>query len=229
MASNDIRKFNFYQQYVWQAADFTNFQLWIRGIIRGIAEGAFSRGVLSGLKVTVAGGLNLSVEAGIAVNEDGRQIFSTTQLSTSVAADGSNPRRSLVVLRPKDTNMTNITEPTNPPNQVPLHVKEEFDLIIIPGTPGVSPQYPSINAGDVIIAGIQIATSAVALTQDNVDYSVAHLAKPRRQRVRRVAADYSVQIDDEIIEASATGGNLVIQFPAAQTMPGQKGCGVEGR
>lgn len=221
-APNDVRKFNFYQQYVWQSTDFENFQLWVLAMFRAIAEGAFGSSVLGGLEPVVAGGMAVQIDPGIAVNYEGRSLIHKTAAQVTLAADGSNPRRSLIVLRPVDTSMTNIPEPLNPMNLVPLHVKQEYSLVVIPGTPAGSPQYPAKQSGDVIVCGVKIAAGQSSLAQGDIDLSQTERTRTRRKKIRQVASDYFAQEDDEIIEVSCSGGDVAVILPVAQTVPGKE-------
>lgn len=214
-APDNIRKFNFYQQYVWQHTDFTNFQSWVLAMFRSVFEGAFGSCVLGGFEPLVAGGMNVAIRKGIAVNENGKQLILNADSQVTLASNGANPMRSLVVIRPVETSMTNVTDPLNPPTQVPLHVKEEYELVVIPGVPGVNPIYPAKNAGDVILFGVKLATAQVALTISDLDFSVKEYPRDRQPKIRQVAANYSAQPDDEIIEVSCSGGNVTITLPVA--------------
>jgi hypothetical protein len=214
-ASNDIRKFNFYQQYVWSPTDFANFQTWVLGMFRAVFEGAFGSSVLGGLEPNPAGGLNIEVRQGIAINQYGRQLILKTNTQVTVSADGSNPRRSLVVMRPVETSMTNVTDPLNPPTQVPLHVKEEFQLLVISGVAGVSPTYPAKQDGDVILFGVKIPAGASSIGITDIDYSVTERPRTAQPKIRQVAVDYTAQDDDEIIEVSCTGGDRTVTLPVA--------------
>lgn len=220
--SGDLRKFYFYQQYVWSPTDFLNFQTWMMGMFRSVFEGAFGNACLGGLECVAPGGMVVAVKPGIAVNQYGRQLVHSTEMEASLASDPSNPRRSLIVLRPKTTDMTNVTEPLNPPNQVPLHSQEGYDLVVIAGTPAAFPQYPSTVDGDVIVMGVAIPAGAVSLNTASLDYSVRDLPRKRPTRIKQVAADYQATIDDEIIEVSCTGGDVTVTLLTAASAPGRE-------
>lgn len=221
MASTDIRDFNFYAQYIWQHTDFENFQKWTNDKIQGLAEGAFGKSVLTGLTVSPNGGLQVAIAAGIAVNANGRLLVVPSTQTATFSSPVGNPARSLVVLRPKDTDTDSIQEPTNPLNTVPLTTILGYEIVVISGTPAASPQYPSPQSGDVVLMGVKLSAGHATITE--ADFEIARIDVPRKpaMRIRQVASDYQATVDDEIIEVAATGGNVTVTLPTAATMRGR--------
>lgn len=210
MANSDIREFYFYNQYIWRPEDFENLQEWLRDIARGVAEGAFGKSVLSGLKASANGGLNVAVAAGIAVNENGRLIVSPSQEIVTLLSPVGNPSRNLIVLRPVDEDAETIDEPTNPTNPVPLHKKITFEVVVLTGTPAATPQYPATQSGDVIVAGVKLAAGAVAVAQADIESVKRDVPKVAERRIRQIASNYTIDENDDIIEVAATGGSITL-------------------
>lgn len=216
-----IKKHNFYPEYVWQPGDFENHETWVWAAFQALAEGLAGSAVLGGLEANVAGGLNIQIEAGVACNRSGRPVIHKTSAQVAVAADGSNPRRNLIVLRPKEVSGDNIPDPLNPMTQVPLTENQTYDLLSLPGTPAVSPSYPTPQDNDIVLCGVYIAAAAVSIAQTDLDFGQTHRVRPHRSRYRKETANYSVAETDEIIEVDATAGNRVCTLPPAASTPHQ--------
>lgn len=220
MASSDIERFNFYPQYKWQPDDFDDFQTWIDDTIDALMEGAFGAACLSGLNVTPNGGMQVAIAAGIAVNASGRLVVVPSQETANLVADGSNPRRSLVVLRPTVTDADDIPEPVNPPNMVPLHEVRGYSVVVISGTPAGTPAYPSIVAGDIIVMGIKIAAGQTVLAQADMDHGKRDVRRKSQERVRLITGADSFDPDtDSILECN---GTFAVTMPSASLMGGKK-------
>lgn len=221
MASTDLRKFNFYPEYIWQAADFDNYQTWQMGIFEGVFDGAFGAAVLKGLRPSGGGGMTLLVDSGVGVNTDGRIVVVGSQLNTTVASPSGNPARTLAVLRPKLTAMTTIPEPVNPSNPVPLHEKIDYDLIVLNGTPAGSPVYPSTQSGDIIVCGLKLNNGHTTITEADLDWGVVDRPRKRKARVLNISSSYTVLSTDEVVEANFSGASGVVTMPSAGTVEGQ--------
>lgn len=220
-AQSPLKKFNFYPEYVWQPQDFENFQLWTWGAFQALIEGIAGSAVLGGLEANVAGGLNIQIEEGLASTRNGRPIVLTSAQQVAVVADASNPRRSLVVLRPTEVSGDNIPDPLNPLVQVPLTKNQSYSLLVIPGTAAVNPSYPSPQADDVVLCGVYIAAAATSIAQTDLDFGQTHRVRPHRSRYRKITANYTVADSDEVIEVDASGGDRVCTLPPAASAPFQ--------
>lgn len=95
---------------------------------------------------------------------------------TISAADATHSRKDLLVARYKMTGDTPVPQPSAPLNTVDFYLHDDFDLVVIAGTPGVSPVYPSKNPEDVIIEGILVPANATLGTGCTLDLSVRELA-----------------------------------------------------
>lgn len=220
MANADIRDFYFYEQYLWTPTDFSNLQTWLRDTTQNLGEGAFGAAVLQGLAASAAGGLNVAVASGIAVNQNGRPLVYGGG-SAALVADASNPRRALIVLRPVDTNTNLINQPTNPVVQVPLHKQLGVQLTVILGTPGVNPAYPSKVAGDVIVMGVLIPAAASSVSETDFDYTVLELPRKRRLPIKIMTGGgvQNILTTDEIIEVDSAATGTTTLLPLAAQMP----------
>lgn len=176
-ASTDYRKFNFYQRYVWKAADFTNMQQWIFEMAQGVFEGALGGAVLQGSAVTLTSGLGVAVAAGICVAPNGRLMVLTGSDTATLASPSGNPAFSLVVARPLDVQETPIPDPINPSITDQLHVGQSYQIVVINGTPAASPSYPAVLSTDVILMGFQLTTAQTTLTSASFDGSV--ISRPK--------------------------------------------------
>lgn len=216
MASSDLRQFYFYQKYIWSPDDFDNLQTWLRGGFEGLGEGAFGSAVLSGLRPSGGGGMTLLVNAGIGVSENGRLVVVDSQLNTTVASPAGNPARTLVVLRPSETNGTDIPQPTNPGVDVPLHKFMSYDLIVLNGTPAATPVYPTKQAGDIVVAGLRLNASHATITEADLDWGVVDRPRKRRHKISLETASFTADpsnVDMYEMDFSAASG--VAQLPAA--------------
>lgn len=221
MAESDLRQFYFYQKYVWSPTDFDNFQAWVRGGFEGLGEGAFGDAVLSGLRPSGGGGMTILVNAGIGVNANGRLVVVDSQLNTTVASPVGNPARTLVVLRPTETDGSDIPEPLNPSNQVPLHKFMGYDLIVIDGTPAVTPSYPSKQAGDIIVAGLRLSAGHTTITEADLDWGVVDRPRKRKNKIFKESSSFSVDPEAvDIYELDFASASGVAQLPAASGYEG---------
>lgn len=124
----------------------------------------------------VLSGANLTgtVGPGIGYDKDGNytSIPSATGLFTITAGNVSLPRRDLLVIRYKQTGDTLIPKPSDPITMVDLNLHDDFELLVIPGTPNAIPVYPAKNAQDIILAGLLVPSGATIANQCTVDLSV---------------------------------------------------------
>lgn len=222
MALSDIRDFYYYTKYLWSAGDFTNFQTWIKARIEGFGEGFSGGGILSGLRCTPGGGLNVSVPAGIGLSPSGKLLVSDATALAAVASPVGNPAWSLIVLRPTNTDLTLIPEPLNPANNVPLHKKTSYTLTVLNGTPAVSPSYPTPDADDLVIMGVKLTAGHVTIASTDLDPTPVNFPRPRRKAIAQKSVSYNLTERDEIVEMNCTGGTRVALLPIASTVPNQE-------
>lgn len=219
----DIRKFNFAFKYLWTKDDFENFQTWLRAQYQGGFEGAFGASVLSGLRCTVTGtDLTVAVSAGIAVNADGRVLYLPNPVTVTVNSPVGNPARTLVVLRPVDSDMTLTPVPTNPTSYFYLHTQLSAQVVVLNGTPGSPPAYPAIQAGDVVLAGFYIDTASSALTVNSFENQKRDVPASRQRRIRKVSSDTTIGHEDNIIEVSCQAGDVTLSLPDRESMKGME-------
>lgn len=220
MASNDIRRFHFYDQYIWQAIDFENYQRWVDDFFKALLEGTNGAAVLAGLDVTPNGGMNVQIAPGICQSPTGQVMVIPTAQTAIFASNPSNPVKHLLVSRPVMTDETLIPQPTNPLNNVPLHQQQTFQLVVISGTPGSNPSYPTglMQAEDTIIASISLVANQTVISQTDIDRALVNLPRKKKKAFRTVGATgYSVDVKDHIIEVAATGGASHVDLPPAVT------------
>lgn len=222
MANSDIRKFKFWNEYDWQATDFDDFYAWLTDMVFGLFEGHTGSACLSGLAVTPNGGMQVSIAAGLGVGTSKRLfVVAAPELATFSTPIG-NPARSLVVLRPLDTDVTDIVKPTDPEVTVQLHTKLGYQVVVITGTPAATPVYPATVAGDVILTGVLLAAGQTVIAQSDLDFGARDVARKVPNRIRVVKVDYTIDVNDEIVEVDATAGNIVITAPNVVTAAGRR-------
>lgn len=220
MALSDLKIFQWYQKYIVKAADLTNVVTWLRGMSEGTFEGLTGAAILKGLKVTPSSGLTVNVEAGIAVDPNGRIIVIDAATATFASPVG-NPAKSLLVARPKLTDTTLIPEPINPTNSVYLYKKFEYDLVIINGTPASTPSYPATQANDVILMGVKLTAGHSTIAVSDLDFGKVDRPRKKSHKVLEITSSLTMTGDEEIIEANFSGASGVITPPAALDVVGK--------
>ena len=220
MFPTDLRKFNFYPKYIWSATDFTNFQDYVYGGFRGTFAAYLGASILDGLKASAAGGLNVQITAGIAANEDGRFLRLLVNGTVALPSPVGNAARHLVVLRPLDTPATLIPEPLNPANNVPLHVKQEAQLVVIPGTPAANPVYPATLAGDVVVAGLYLIAGQSVITASDFERTMVDAPKKRMLNISEVEASRTIDSAEHVVEGDCAVSGLTLTLPPAAQAAG---------
>lgn len=157
-----VKLFNYYRRYKWNEDDFAilqdtlfNYQATINGMANVIYP--FQ------LQPNGSSGLNFNFLSGFAMNNLGNLLYSD---AGSVAV--TDNIKSLVVIRPVNTNTTPITRPTAPFDPVFLNYEQSAEVVSIDGTISA---YPSALPGDVILAGIVASGGVITL----IDRSQAQL------------------------------------------------------
>lgn len=131
--------------------------VWFDAIIKVLS--GLGKGVMSGLEVTADGsGMTVDVSAGTAIAKDGIPYYwESTQEVAITAADGSNPRIDLIVLRV---------------DRLGQAAQGAFELVAIAGTPAASPSAPSAVANsandDIVLAEVLVDTSVSVIASNKV-------------------------------------------------------------
>ncbi len=209
-ASESPPLYEFYFRYKWAPADFAGFQDALVGLVRDSFGAVFGPALIDGGAVAPSGSTRaVTVQPYIAINDDGYLNVQNDISLVSITANSSgNPRKDLIVARPKLTNGTLISRPTSPFDSVPLTILQETELVAIAGTPAGSPAYPSKVAGDVIIAGLAVANGATSFSSGNIDTSVTELISTNANFANWVIAKDANSTADLAAGASATRSTL---------------------
>lgn len=124
--------------------------------------------------------LTLTISDGVAFDNTGLLVeIPAINVNTvlAIAGDSTNPRCDLLVLRYKESNDTLIPKPSDPIINVYLNLVDDFELVIRQGIAAPSPNYPSAQAGDIILAGLQVPANATLASQISIDTSIRDLAR----------------------------------------------------
>lgn len=92
------------------------------------------------------------------------------QNNFTLVSDPSNPRWDLLCIAFKETGDTPVPKPSDPILTVNLNLHDDYQLIVVAGTPSGSPAYPSKPVGSIILAGLKIPAAATLGSQVAVDY-----------------------------------------------------------
>lgn len=223
MATSDLRRFYFYQEYVWAPADFANLQTWIYGSMQSIFEGAFGAAVLKGLDPTVAGGMILNIAAGVACGDSGEVIVSNSALNPTIPLPGASAQNSIVVLRPTSVDSGNIPLPTDQSQNVPLYSIRGFTMLVLSKIPAFKNDYPTKQTGDVIVAGVQLQAGVTSIVQSNLDLGIIDRPAKKPLRVKTVTNGITLNPSkDHIHEIDFSAASGVIQMPSASLFPGHE-------
>lgn len=168
----NLNFFNFYKRYKWTADDFTAYQDGHSNQLRTSMKGTFVGATLFGMDITPNAGLTLDVAAGISVSPTGYLMVKEVVSQISVTAPTGNPKRSLIVARPKLVLANNITKPTSPFETVALNTTQDCEYKVIEGTESATPDYPAKLADDIILAGIRLAVGQVTVLSTDIDYNI---------------------------------------------------------
>lgn len=107
-----------------------------------------------GMSVTINSGV--AVIAGAAPSTAGSAMWSPGQTLTKsvLASDPTNPRIDVVTI-----------QITDPGSDITASLA---DVVIVPGTPAVSPVLPAVPAGSVILATIAVGAAVTSITNSNI-------------------------------------------------------------
>jgi hypothetical protein len=172
--------------------------------------------VMSG---SVLGG---TVGVGQAIDPNGQltTITTGTPAFLCTAADPTNARWDLLVLRYLQTGDTTVPKPSDPISTVFLNLHDDYALAVIPGTPAGSPAYPSKSSADIILAGLKVPALATLGTSITVDLSIRERCSGRgapQTAVKTSAVNLGFPIG--ALLANTTGGGFVATLPLASANP----------
>lgn len=217
----DLRQFYFYEDYVWTPVDFANLQMWIWGAFQDVFGAAFGAAVLQGLQVAPAGGMQVTISAGLGVGDNGEIMVVGSQQMLTVPLPGADNKNYLVILRPITTDETFIPTPDNIAVSVPLHKALGYQLLTLQKTPGFKNDYPSKQSGDVVLMGIQLLAGATVVNTANLDLGIISRIRKQPINVTEVTANYTANPTvDEVIEYDATSASGTVSLPDADTVAG---------
>lgn len=159
-----------------------------------------------------------TVASGVAFDESGQRIEVTaTQNFQLPAADATNPMKALLVLRYAQVGDTSIPQPSNPALNVFLNLDDSFSLVVLAGTPAVSPSYPATQANDVVLMGYSIPANTVHANATTEDATVRDQGLGRTQAK---TANYTATAFDNFIACNANGGGFTITAPPSRFAEG---------
>lgn len=85
---------------------------------------------------------------------------------------GSLPRYDLLCIKYLSEGDTPVPKPSDPLTTIFLNLHDDFQLVVVEGTPSGTPAYPAKgNPLYIVLAGIQIPANATLGTQCTIDYS----------------------------------------------------------
>lgn len=215
MANDKINLFNFYRRYRWRENDF---QRWQEGQVdhsRGMFEGLFGGGIMTGFEVAPSGsGMAITISEGIASGPTGYLHVKNISEDLEIDVPSANPRRDLLVSRPLLVDEEFITNPTDPFSSVPLRTEQQSIIALIQGTESASPQYPAKDVNDVVICGIRTEPGQTILTRDDLDFEVRDsLGKNSRFQQNQAKFDERCLVTRET--------NSSVRIKPSQTLVGQ--------
>lgn len=119
-----------------------------------------------------------SIGPGVAHDNNGMAIWNdqASRIFTIPQADPALSRWDLLILRYKVTPTVPIPKPSDPITTVYLNLTDDFDVIVLPGTPSDTPAYRTKGPNDVIIAGIQVPALALLGTDTTLDLTIQERA-----------------------------------------------------
>jgi hypothetical protein len=118
-----------------------------------------------------------SVSYGVAFDSNG-QITGINSNSTSSNAftlapsDPTNFRYDLICIQYLSSGDTPVPKPSDPLTTVYLNLHDDFQLVVVTGTPATNPVYPAKgNPLYIVLGGVQVPPSAITGSQCTVDYT----------------------------------------------------------
>ena len=118
-----------------------------------------------------------SVSYGVAFDSNG-QITGINPSSTSSNAftlepsDPTNFRYDLICIQYLSSGATPVPKPSDPLTTVYLNLHDDFQLVVVTGTPATNPVYPAKgNPLYIVLGGVQVPAGAMLGSQCTVDYT----------------------------------------------------------
>ena len=93
-------------------------------------------------------------------------------------ANPTFPRWDLLVIQYTQVGDTLVPKPSDPITTIDLNLHDDFTLYIRPGTPSITPAYPTKQASDIILGGIQVPPGVTLGTQCFLDLSIRETSYP---------------------------------------------------
>ncbi len=169
---NDIEYFNYYFRYLWTVGDFDKLQTALSDTTRGSMKGAYNGSCLNGLECDRSASRTVRVKPGIAISPSGKLMYHEVEASFAFTAPVNFPERAYLVIRPKLVQNNPITSPTDPNTQVFLNVKQTYEIVMLRGTPSVTPVYPAKGADDVVLCGVFLSNVSILDGNNDINYDV---------------------------------------------------------
>lgn len=158
---------------------------------------------------TALSGANMTgtVSAGIAFDPSGQRVeVSTTQNFTLPASNATNPYKAYLVLRFATVGQTLIPKPSDPSVNVDLDLVDSFAVVVLAGTPAVSPAYPVLQPNDIVLMGFTVHALDTHANQATEDATV----RDQGLSVNSIkSANYTVTPADKFVGMDASGGARV--------------------
>lgn len=223
MASNSINIYNFYFRYLWTQDDFTSFQSALFDSFQGLAEGMTGGAIVNGCFVRRSGSTTIQVGPGIAISPSGRLMVTTANTSLPFTKPVGFQERALIVMRPKDVDNTPITSPTDPNSTVNLRKQLTAEIVLVRGTPALSPDYPAKGADDVILCGVTLDPTFNLNGNSDFDWSIREIWGRNRNNQRMDHSFYDDRLRPYRLSAARIGIKPAIigmsQFGATPASP----------
>lgn len=176
MATEQLKKYNFYRRYKWTAEDFSVLQDSLMLSPQNLAEGLAGAAILSGYTIFVDDTFQVNAGSGIASTASGYLCvnnFSTAiTIDAATGANAAHIRKDLIVVRPLVSTDAEIANPSVANETVVLRQTRDAEVVVVKGTQGTSAAYPSKLQDDVILCGVSVVPGQTGITNYDVDFSV---------------------------------------------------------
>jgi hypothetical protein len=188
MAFNQLGTMNFADlaRYIWRSAqDFGLFQTYVENLVKELAAGERSAGVIYGGVVTPTAGLGLSVSKGLALMSTGQLVTWDDQAIALGAADGANPRIDRIEL---GYTLVDGAAVTNIDNVVKtLERRHTGTAAVLAGVAAGAPVAPAKTAGKLSLGTVKLATGQLAINATDINQADQVRDYARRANHREVS------------------------------------------
>lgn len=184
-----------------------------------------------GFFVSYVNGTSVSVKAGQGIQFDGTKVdpepknrllyLPTDTLKNLTTPDSTRPRIDLVCIR--NARAVTATETRNEKDavtgaitSVSMDVETDWraDIQIVAGTPNASPVAPAVPSGYIKVASLLVSASTGVANQSAItDTRVRYKNQSGSEKVTTITANYTADLDDDLILANASGGNILVTLP----------------